>query len=99
MPLVNRYRKVNLYMEAQFDAPDTPDSVTFETDFGVTFGTFTCFDILFPVPGLTLTREQAISNIIFTTAWFSEVPFLTGKRARAYIHTIRYIAPRIATNH
>lgn len=65
-------------MEKQFDKTEIPEIVTFNTDFGVKFGTFICFDILFSVPALNLTRTLGISNIIFTTAWFSEVPFLTG---------------------
>lgn len=65
-------------MEKQFDKTKIPEIVTFDTDFGVKFGTFICFDILFSVPALNLTRTLGVSNIIFTTAWFSEVPFLTG---------------------
>ncbi|XP_006622731.1 vanin-like protein 1 [Apis dorsata] len=76
--IIARYRKVNLYMEKQFDKTKIPEIVTFDTDFGVKFGTFICFDILFSVPALNLTRTLGISNIIFTTAWFSEVPFLTA---------------------
>lgn len=43
------------------------------------FGMFTCFDLLFYTPTLTLTRKLNISNIIFPTMWFSELPFLTGR--------------------
>lgn len=39
---------------------------------------FTCFDILFEIPPLTLTRETGVRNIIFPTMWFSELPFLTA---------------------
>ncbi|CAK9831252.1 Vanin-like protein 1 [Anthophora retusa] len=76
--IVARYRKVNLYMEHRYDAVETPDIVTFDTDFGVTFGTFICFDILFPVPALNLTRLQGITDIVYSTAWISEIPFLTA---------------------
>ncbi|XP_015435413.1 PREDICTED: vanin-like protein 2 [Dufourea novaeangliae] len=76
--IIARYRKVNLYMEKQFDTVEPPEVVTFNTDFNVTFGTFTCFDILFYVPALNLTRTNGITNIVYTTAWFSEAPFLTA---------------------
>ncbi|XP_076751476.1 vanin-like protein 1 [Xylocopa sonorina] len=76
--IIARYRKVNLYMEWRFDRTKSPEIVTFDTDFGVRFGTFTCFDILFPVPALNLTRIEGISDIVFPTAWFSEIPFLTA---------------------
>ena len=42
-----RYHKYNLFGEFDMDRPDEPEIETFETDFGVKFGIFTCFDILF----------------------------------------------------
>lgn len=51
---------------------------TFETNFGVTFGTFICFDIMFEKPALQLVR-QGVKHIVYPTMWFSEVPFLTGE--------------------
>ncbi|XP_031828211.1 vanin-like protein 1 [Nomia melanderi] len=76
--IVARYRKVNLYMEYEFQPGDPKDIVTFETDFGVKFGMFICFDILFPIPSLNLTRTLGITDILYSTAWFSEAPFLTA---------------------
>lgn len=57
-----------------------PEIVTFDTDFGVKFGTFICFDILFREPATQLTRVHQVTDIVYPTAWFSETPFLTGKR-------------------
>lgn len=57
--------------------------VTFETDFGVRFGMHICFDILFKTPAQDAAME--VGNIVYSTAWFSETPFLTGK--------ILFIAP------
>lgn len=57
-----------------------PEIVTFDTDFGVKFGTFICFDILFREPAIQLTRVHQVTDIVYPTAWFSETPFLTGKR-------------------
>ena len=44
--LVAKYWKQNLFFEPVFDVPSEPMFTTFTTDFGVTFGTFTCFDSL-----------------------------------------------------
>lgn len=76
---INRYRKTNLFKEPQFNVTAVPEIVTFDTDFGVKFGTFICFDILFREPAIQLTRTHKITDIVYPTAWFSEVPFLTGK--------------------
>lgn len=77
--MINRYRKTNLFVESQFNVTSIPEIVTFDTDFGVKFGTFICFDILFYEPTLQLTRLHQVTDIVFPTAWFSEAPFLTGK--------------------
>ena len=77
--IIARYRKVNLFMEYHvFDVTETPEIVTFDTDFGVKFGTFICFDMLFRVPALNLTRIEGVSNFVYPVAWGSEVPFLTA---------------------
>ncbi|XP_020291102.1 vanin-like protein 1 isoform X2 [Pseudomyrmex gracilis] len=81
--IIARYRKTNLFMEHNFDTTKEPEVVIFDTDFGVKFGTFTCFDILFYNPALQLTRHQHITDIVFPTAWFSEVPFLTAVQTQA----------------
>jgi len=43
--VVSRYRKVHLYGEAK-NSTFLPELITFETDFGVTFGHFICFDTI-----------------------------------------------------
>ncbi|XP_017892649.1 vanin-like protein 2, partial [Ceratina calcarata] len=80
--IIARYRKTNLYDEPSFDKP-TPEVVTFDTDFGVKFGIIICFDILFTEPTLNLTRTLGVSNIVYTFAWYSEVPFLTAAQVHA----------------
>lgn len=77
---MNRYRKTNLFTEPNFNVTAVPEVVSFDTDFGVKFGTFICFDILFREPALQLTRVLQVTDIVYPTAWFSEAPFLTGKR-------------------
>ena len=60
-----------------------PEVVSFDTDFGVKFGTFICFDILFHEPAIKLTRDHQVTDFVYPTAWFSEAPFLTGKQNMA----------------
>ncbi|XP_072752452.1 vanin-like protein 1 [Anoplolepis gracilipes] len=81
--IIARYRKTNLFGEQLFSVTSEPEIVIFDTDFGVKFGTFTCFDILFHEPALNLTRFHQITDIVFPTAWFSETPFLTAVQTQA----------------
>jgi predicted amidohydrolase len=74
-----RYRKYNLFGEAGFDVTPTAELSTFDTDFGVRFGMATCFDIYFHDPIIQLVQEMGVKDIVFPVAWFSELPFLTGK--------------------
>lgn len=55
----------------------SPDISTFETDFGVTFGHFVCFDILFKSPALDLVSMN-VKHFLYPSMWFSETPFLTS---------------------
>lgn len=75
----SRYRKYNLFREVGFNRTEPSELCTFDTDFGVRFGMFICFDILFQDPAARLVRETGVKDIIFSTAWFSEIPLLAGK--------------------
>lgn len=75
--VVSRYRKWNLYGELNMDITTTPDISYFATDFNVTFGHFICFDIMFSTPALRLL-ELGITDIVYPTMWFGQLPFLTG---------------------
>lgn len=57
---------------------DAPEYVRFTTDFGVTFGTFTCFDIIFEEPAIGLVEKYNVTDFVFPTAWFSELPLYIG---------------------
>lgn len=72
-----RYRKFNLFGEFLLNTTLTPEIATFTTDYNVTYGMFTCFDIQFETPALTLIRNN-VTDIIFPTMWYSELPFLTA---------------------
>lgn len=79
--LVSRYRKFNLFGE-EVDRPFKPSMVTFDTDFGVKFGHFICFDLMFRYPALELVKGLNVTDIVFPTMWFSELPFLTGAQVQ-----------------
>lgn len=81
--IIARYRKTHLFEERQFNVTSEPEIVIFDTDFGVKFGTFICFDILFREPALQLTRLHGVTDIVYPTAWFSEAPFLTAVQTHA----------------
>lgn len=92
--IISRYRKFNLFGES-VDKPKRPALVTFVTDFGVTFGTFICFDLMFKRPALELIRNSNITDIVFTSMWFSEMPFLTGVQAQqnwAFANNVNLLA-------
>jgi predicted amidohydrolase len=74
-----RYRKFNLFGEPGFNTTQEPEFSVFDTDFGVKFGMFTCFDILFEKPAISLVRVLGVTDIVYPTAWFSELPFHSGK--------------------
>lgn len=61
-----------------------PDLTTFRTDFNVTFGVCVCFDLLFDEPAISLV-ERGVHNIVFPTMWFSEIPYLTGKKIHIFL--------------
>lgn len=88
--IVSRYRKFNLFAEPFMNITDAPDIAIFETDFGVTFGHFVCFDILFKSPAIDLI-ERNITHFLYPSMWFSESPFLTSvqiQQAFAQRHNI-----------
>lgn len=71
-----------------------PEMSTFTTDFHVTFGHFTSFEILFKSPALDLVAHEKIKNIIFPTKWFSELPFLTAVQIQqnwAYRNDVNFL--------
>ncbi|KAK0082202.1 hypothetical protein PV325_010891 [Microctonus aethiopoides] len=81
--VVGRYRKWNLFGERGFNRTTKPELSYFRTDFNVTFGQFICFDILFDTPALSLVREKRITDILFSTYWFGELPYLTANEIQS----------------
>ncbi|XP_055537022.1 vanin-like protein 2 [Wyeomyia smithii] len=92
--VIARYRKFNLFREPGTNITHLPELTTFETDFGVTFGLFTCFDLLFAQPPLELVKRD-VKNFIFPAMWISETPFLTATQifeSWAYANNVNLIA-------
>lgn len=81
--LISRYRKFNLFGE-RVDKPFKPSMAYFDTDFGVRFGNFICFDLQFRYPALELVRSYNITDIVFSSMWYSELPFLTAVQLQQY---------------
>ncbi|XP_036336929.1 vanin-like protein 3 [Rhagoletis pomonella] len=75
--VISRYRKVNIYVE-QKNTTYQPEYAIFDTDFGVRFAQFICFDLLFYTPAEELVVKYGIKNVIFTASFISETPFLTA---------------------
>lgn len=76
--VISRYRKVHLYGENK-NTTFVPEADWFDTDFGIRFGHFICFDILFYYPAQSLVLNRGIKDFIFPSMWFSQLPFLTGE--------------------
>ena len=75
-----KYYKVHLFdgESERFNSPPaTQEPVSFSTSLGVTFGTFTCFDILFKFPSQTLV-DLSVRNMLFSTFWGSQFPTLVS---------------------
>ncbi|XP_037292535.1 vanin-like protein 2 isoform X2 [Manduca sexta] len=93
--VIDRYRKINLFGEASHTPALQPDLGYFETDFGVNFSHFICFDLMFQVPAVQSVQKLNVTNIIFSTMWFSELPYLTAvqiQESYAYTMNVNFIA-------
>ncbi|KAM8720108.1 hypothetical protein ACLKA7_006198 [Drosophila subpalustris] len=92
--VISRYRKINLWGEPR-NTTWIPESVSFETDFNVTFGHIICFDIMLFKPGHELILEKGIRNFVFPSKWFAQLPFLTAVQVQsgwAYANNVNLLA-------
>ncbi|XP_063709420.1 vanin-like protein 3 [Culicoides brevitarsis] len=80
--IISKYRKYNLYNDLAVSIERKPEIASFTTDFGIQFGHFICFDILFKKPAMKLVQNN-IRHILYPTLWFSETPFLTAAQVQA----------------
>jgi predicted amidohydrolase len=76
--MIARYRKYHLFDEGRLTTPEAPELITFDTDFGVTFGVLICFDINFYRPALILARQWNVTDMVISFYWHSELPHGTG---------------------
>jgi predicted amidohydrolase len=74
--LLAKYHKINLFGSEQiYFNPGKPSGcVSFVTSFGVEFGLFTCYDLLFTNPSNCLLAK-GIKNYVFPTAWGNSYAF------------------------
>uniref|UniRef100_A0A1B6G7K1 CN hydrolase domain-containing protein n=1 Tax=Cuerna arida TaxID=1464854 RepID=A0A1B6G7K1_9HEMI len=82
--VIARYRKIHLFGEKGRSPSPDGELGFFDTDFGVRFGLMICFDIVFQDPGLVLAETYNVSHFIFTSGWFSEMPFLSAIQEQHY---------------
>ncbi|KAM6223852.1 biotinidase [Rhynchocyon petersi] len=96
--LVGRYRKHNLYFEEAFDTPAHVDHTTFLTPFAGRFGVFTCFDILFRDPAISILEDSEVRHVVYPTAWMNQLPLLAAvqiQKAFAVALSINVLAANI----
>ncbi len=65
--LVTKYHKsheIKGLQDAGYNVPQTPSQVTYRSDFGVEFGVFVCFDIMFEDPPKKL-RERGVEHFLY----------------------------------
>lgn len=67
--LLAKYHKMNVFLRHIFDTPPTKEVVTFRTSFGVTFGLFVCFDLLWPEPQTSLRNEHNVTQFCYSVAF------------------------------
>lgn len=92
--IVARYRKYHLFGDVGTNVTASPDISTFTTDFNVTFGQFICFDILFEEPALTLLLKHNVTDILYSSHWLSELPYLTAiqiQSAWSYANDVNFL--------
>lgn len=77
--VISKYRKSHLYGNEIYEKNTIRETVTstFSTDFGVTFGQFIGFEILFYNPGQTKVN-YGVTDFVNPSVWFQELPFLTS---------------------
>lgn len=76
--MLAKYHKQHLFHEKAFNTPQKPEIVIFKTSFGVKFGVFTCFDMVFRDPAIELVEKYGIRNIVFPTAWMDGFPIMAS---------------------
>lgn len=93
---IAKYRKFNLFYE-DVQITNQPELISFETDFGVTFGICVCLDLLSFWPQDALSNKN-ITNFVFPTNWYSQLPYLSAvqyQESWAYSRNVNLLASNI----
>jgi len=94
---VVKYRKSHPWFKHIFNTPSQPNLVTFTTSFNVTFGIFTCYDIMFKSPAVDLVKA-GIKNFLFSV----QMDILPGKELHeewSRIHAVNLLASNLGTHY
>uniref|UniRef100_A0A4D5R9V4 Pantetheinase n=1 Tax=Scolopendra viridis TaxID=118503 RepID=A0A4D5R9V4_SCOVI len=75
--LLARYHKRHLFGESQLNPAPKNEFEIIDVGF-MKFGTFICFDAMYDDPLIDYVTKNGIRNLIFSTAWVDELPFLTS---------------------
>eukprot|EP01079_Euglenida_sp_SAG-EU17-18_P003668 gene3668-4093_t len=78
-----KYHKYHIFFSLTkvFDVPAQPQLRTFATSFGVTFGVFICFDLMFYYPAAELVAI-GVRDFAFPTDWTNVPPIVTANQAQ-----------------
>lgn len=80
--VMGKYHKFHLYGEPYFDQTEQPEVSTFDTAFGVRFGMFICFDIMFGAPEQTAV-ERGVTDFVFSSWWVNFPPLLLATQMQS----------------
>ena len=98
--MIARYHKAHLFGEGQIFDQASPVPTTFTTTFGVTFGLFVCFDILYPHPAGDLVKA-GITDFIFASWWVNPAPSTNAmiqQQAFSRLNQVNLIASNIGAS-
>lgn len=70
--LLAKYHKLNMWGEPNVDVPSDCGEGVFTTTFGVTFGMFTCADVMYQYPTLDLV-SKGVTDFVMPAAWSNEM--------------------------
>ncbi|KAF5280269.1 hypothetical protein FQR65_LT03077 [Abscondita terminalis] len=72
--VISKYREINVHDGIHYTAG--PKSLGFfSTDFGVKFGMFISYDIIFKTPALDLLKNENVTDIVYSSSWIGQLPF------------------------
>ncbi|EGG23522.1 hypothetical protein DFA_05655 [Cavenderia fasciculata] len=67
--LLLKFHKAHTIFEDSMNKPVKYHAKFFDSDFGVRFGTFICFDLMWKQPQTDLIEKHGIQTLLFSTEW------------------------------